>query len=89
MGSNNSFVPWSPHTLWNALLLQYGSNLSGWDRYMLNYNSMGMRTVRNGTDYGKPRYNMNAFNLIMLLLAGPSKACVTIQGPKGPDTACE
>jgi RHS repeat-associated protein len=41
-----------------------------------------------GTDYGQPRYPMNTFDFIQLLLRPPQRACVTTYGPNGPDTTC-
>ena len=43
-----------------------------------------------GTDYGQPRYGMNTFDFVQLLLR-PQRACVTTPGLNGgpPETVCQ
>jgi RHS repeat-associated protein len=45
---------------------------------------------KHGIDYGQPRYGMNTFDFILLLLR-PQKACVTTPGLNGgpPETVCQ
>jgi hypothetical protein len=45
---------------------------------------------QHGTDYGQPRYPMETFDFVWLLLH-PQKACVTTPGLNGgpPETVCQ
>lgn len=91
MGPSNTFVPWTPHTLWNTLLRKYGKNLSRGDRYTLDYRPGTLMKANHGTDYGNARYGSNTFDFIMLLLKAPLKGCVTTPGLNGgkPETVCQ
>jgi hypothetical protein len=67
-----------PNTLWNTLRAKYQADLSPSARSNLSRNSGSLFEVKNGTDYGRPRYWTNVFDWLYLQLNAPVKACVTV-----------
>ena len=81
----------SPFGLWATLFGRFGNpamqQYSTTTRYGELFQSLRVDSQK-GVDYGSPRFGMNTFDFIMLMLR-PQRACVTVQGPNGPETTCE
>jgi RHS repeat-associated protein len=87
---SKGLLPWTPSKLWANLYLKYGkSKPPAFVRGALAATSLIQRPVSAGTDYGNPRYGTNTFDFVMQQINAPTKACVTTQGPNGPETACQ
>ena len=86
---SNMGLPWTPERFWENIQAKYGQSSNPFSRFLAGTIGAGsFRTPQNGVDTGHPRYGMNTFNWLMLMLTTPLKACVTTYGPKGPDTTC-
>ncbi len=78
---SKALLPWTPDKLWNNLNLLYGKSTSGPKAFLAN--SLGGSNLfqgpyKNGADYGNPRYGMNTFDWLMLMLKAPVQGCVSV-----------
>jgi hypothetical protein len=74
-------LPWTPDDFWNNLNWLYGKSSSPFERFVANTVGAGsliQNPPKNGVDYGNPRYGMNTFDWLYLMLKAPLKACVSV-----------
>ena len=83
------FASITPAGLWYSLFSKYkAQQFSLSTRYGDQLDNLQTVTQR-GVDYGNPRFGMNTFDYIMLLLQ-PVHGCVTVTGADGkPSTTCD
>jgi hypothetical protein len=78
---SKALAPWTPDKLWNNLNLLYGKSASRSSSFLANTfggSNLIQEPPKNGSDYGSPRYGMNTFDWLMLMLKAPLQGCVSV-----------
>jgi len=75
---SNLGLPWTPERFWNNLKAKYGNSSSPASRLLANTIGAGsFANIHNGTDFGAPRYGINTFDWLLLMLRSASTGTVT------------
>jgi RHS repeat-associated protein len=90
---------WTPDALWANLYAMYSADALRARKKLGNpyFAPIGSLPAQPGHEYGNPRYSGAGFDYTKFLsdllwyqsMNRPVKACVTVQGPKGPETNCD
>ena len=78
---SKALAPWTPDKFWNNLNLLYGKSASRSTSFLANTlggSNLIQEPPKNGVDYGSPRYGMNTFDWLMLMLTAPLQECVSV-----------
>jgi RHS repeat-associated protein len=87
---SNMGMPWTPDRFWQNIQAKYGKSANFFSRSLANTTGFGglIYVPRNGQDSGNPRYGMDTFDRVMLMLKAPLHGCVSY-GADGHDKTCD
>jgi hypothetical protein len=75
---SNMGLPWTPERFWENIQAKYGKSSSPFSRFLAATIGAGsFRTPQNGVDTGNPRYKINTFGWLMLMLRSAPQGSVT------------
>ena len=75
---SNLGLPWTPERYWENTNAIYGKSASPFSRFLAGTVGAGsFGTQKNGVDTGNPRYRMNTFDWLLLMLKSAPEGTVT------------